>query len=706
MKRTLLIIALALAALPSLAGNVRTISPTQQLLAPDPNYSFFGQAVAIDGGWAIVLADRPGGRVALLYGRESTGRWAYRRVLLDVADTPENLRAGLEMKNGIAAVQLNATIAIFELINSEWQRATTLAPLRYPGGLAISGNRILIGGSRCETYSGYIYQRGANGIWGITGRLPFLGGPCSSPPLEVELNYDYALVRVATRFATVYRPTSSLDWASVGSIQIPEEASTAGGPLALQKSTAVSPGSAIFRRTGTAWNHVGQLQPVDYGNGTGHAGAVEYRDGVLIASEGWSELHQYTKPYLYLENAGGTFEHVGILETSGFTQDFEISNSTVFASFDLLGETGVDVFTLPSPLRPARSITNDFNARDVSGFEQTAGSQFALAGNVSNYLYRQSATAGESVAVLADSDWNHYQSIEADITPTAFDGADRYVGLAVRYVDIANNYYVTWRSSNVIQLKRKVNGAFVTLAERALPLALNTRHHVRLSVAGSRLAVEVDGNQVLTANDTTFSRGRAALLTYRARADFDNVYASPTAPLNVNFNDWVFYWFGFGRPFTELGGQWEITGQQDPEGMSQTTTTGLALAYNGVATENQVITANMRLDSFAAPSGAWFGLLARYVDEQNHYFLSVRSSNQLQIRKIVNGVTTVLKAVSFTAAPGAMHEYTFSVVGNELHAIVDGQLVATALDGELPRGKYGMGTYRAAATWQDFLVTQ
>ena len=72
----------------------------------------------------------------------------------------------------------------------------------------------------------------------------------------------------------------------------------------------------------------------------------------------------------------------------------------------------------------------------------------------------------------------------------------------------------------------------------------------------------------------------------------------------------------------------------------------------------------------------------------------MRSSNVLQIRKLVNGVTTVLKSVSFTAAPGVMREYTLSVRGNELHAFVDGQLVATALDDALPRGKYGMGTNR------------
>jgi len=42
--------------------------------------------------------------------------------------------------------------------------------------------------------------------------------------------------------------------------------------------------------------------------------------------------------------------------------------------------------------------------------------------------------------------------------------------------------------------------------------------------------------------------------------------------------------------------------------------------------------------------------------------------------------------------------------GNELHAFVDGQLVATALDDSLPCGKYGMGTNRAAAMWQDFNI--
>ena len=64
----------------------------------------------------------------------------------------------------------------------------------------------------------------------------------------------------------------------------------------------------------------------------------------------------------------------------------------------------------------------------------------------------------------------------------------------------------------------------------------------------------------------------------------------------------------------------------------------------------------------------------------------MRSSSVLQIRKLVNGVTTLLKSrVTHYRFPGVMREYTFSTRGNELHAFVDGQLVAaTALDDSLP----------------------
>ena len=112
-------------------------------------------------------------------------------------------------------------------------------------------------------------------------------------------------------------------------------------------------------------------------------------------------------------------------------------------------------------------------------------------------------------------------------------------------------------------------------------------------------------------------------------------------------------------------------------------------------------------DAFAASrQGAWFGLLARYVDARNYYYVTVRSTGQVQIRKIVNGVITVLGTANFTAVPGRYYDVRFLVINDQLQLYVDQTLVATAHDRAIASGKYGLATYRAAARWETFEVLQ
>jgi hypothetical protein len=100
------------------------------------------------------------------------------------------------------------------------------------------------------------------------------------------------------------------------------------------------------------------------------------------------------------------------------------------------------------------------------------------------------------------------------------------------------------------------------------------------------------------------------------------------------------------------------------------------------------------------------------VDSRNYYYLSVRSSNQVQIRKVVNGVTTVLASKSFTVPGNDFSRLTFRVVGNELSGYLwnrefaTNRLLVSAIDSDLPSGRYGVGTYRAAASWSYINVTQ
>ena len=120
-----------------------------------------------------------------------------------------------------------------------------------------------------------------------------------------------------------------------------------------------------------------------------------------------------------------------------------------------------------------------------------------------------------------------------------------------------------------------------------------------------------------------------------------------------------------------------------------------------------VITLRGSVDAFAASQqGAWFGLLARYVDANNHYYVTVRSTGQVQIRKVVNGVITVLGTASFSAVPGRYYDVRFLLINDQLQLYVDGALVATAHDGAIAGGKYGLATYRAAARWENFAVLQ
>ena len=108
----------------------------------------------------------------------------------------------------------------------------------------------------------------------------------------------------------------------------------------------------------------------------------------------------------------------------------------------------------------------------------------------------------------------------------------------------------------------------------------------------------------------------------------------------------------------------------------------------------------------AQTSGAWFGLLARYTDARNHYYVTARSSGQIQIRKMVNGVITVLASAPFVPTLGQYYAVEFRVINDQLSLYVDQTLVASAHDGDIASGRYGIATYRAAANWDSVTVIQ
>jgi len=701
-------------------SDVRTLRPAQRLAFP-PNQTFtrFGLGVAINGPYIIVLAanyegEQVTGQYALLYRRGSNGVWSYRRTLQ--SRSGPGVVSNVRMKNGLAVVQFGDQETIYEYTGGDYVPGQSATPIRHPGGLAISGNSVLIGGDGCD-YDAVVYQKGANGLWGITGRLDDNQAvyECSPEGAGLEFNYDYALIGSNTQNGVPAwrRNGTALDWLPAGTLIAAPSNRSGGGPPGLQGATAVSGTYEVFRRNGTTWNQQDSVQPVDYGNGAGQGFGVKFRDAVLLANDtpsGLSEDGTFEiplHPYAYIETSPGHFEHVAILETLQRTLEFDISGRTVVAStFEWPPAGNVVVFNLPAQLKAPAPIVDDFEDRNLSGYTFSGG-QFALATRGADDVLAQNYANGLAVALVNNTDWTDSQRIEADIAPT-FSVAGGWVGLVARYVDADNYYFVAIRNDNTFGIYRRLNGVNTLLRQGTSAGALPS--HVTLIVNDGALTVRINNQYTSVATDRSLSMGRAGLATFHARADFDDVHvAVTTEPVLLLAKDYIKYGGDHTRPMTEVGGNWQV--QQDelgnPVALSQTDASGSAIAFTGTPVENQEIISFARLDSYASsPTRAWFGFLARYVDAQNYYSVTVRGTNQIHIRKVVNGVSTVLAYANYTAPPGAYREYRLRVINDQLQLFVNGALVASAHDHDIARGQYGIATYRTKATWESITVVQ
>ncbi len=712
------LLCLAAVSLPA-AARVHSVNPWQTLTLPvdpdgDPEYDrASAQDVAIDGDSLIVVFQYIAKQEAVLYRRDADDEWTRSAVLASAPRTSASPPPVLTvvMKNRIAVFVIDGVPQIWEQSGGTWTRSA-LSATGLRGGFAISGQRILAGRRDCAAGSdAVVLEKNSNNTWVITGQINGAAGQCTTSTVDLELNYDHALIRSKTDIVRAYRRNgTNLAWTAAGSFTLPQAVGDHRGPVALQLATAVTPGSAVFRRSGSTWTPSGTVKPIDYAMGTGNAWSVLYRDRVLITQERDGNPLGRVEPqfYAYVESSPGRFEHVATLGHYVGTGTIDLSHRwAVSSTMDLFGGPLLAVWRLPDPIQAPEAIPNSFEQRDLSGFEFSGGYHSVASSNGNEFL-RQTSTAGLSSAVITGSNWPDYQRLHVEITPNVFGSGDTWVGAAVRYVDADNFYYVSLRHSNLLQLRKRVAGIETILDEAPLTATPGRRVTMNISVDGRTLSATV-GDARLEGEDDSLDVGRAALLTQRARAYFDNVVASPTSSYGAYlrlFGDQ----YDYGADFSTVGGHWEQLYHEGQQMylMSQTDTTGTALAVNGVPMTDQQVSGNIYLDRYAPTSTAvaWFGLVARYVDARNFYYLSVRSSGQVHIRKIVNGVTTTLAAGTYTATPGERHRYQLTVIGDELHAFIDGARVATAYDDDIPRGIYGMATYRTAATWSMFNALQ
>ena len=706
-------------------------------IAPPPGVDALWGDVALDGNDAVALSfysypDESGEEYititsAWLFRRSGT-TWTFVRKLAESSDysiDDATNRDPIAMKKGVLALAFEP-MYIFERENGNWVQKQIGAPPGQPvayhepvSDVEIDWGRIFLGSG---SWGGTIYEKDSvTGNWMPRAKLSgdYSGDGDSAVGGPVDISPNWAVVASPYNVDDLPAPATHVfqrigtSW-PLNARLVPETGHTFGAVAIRDDALFIGDfarfGVGVWRRSGSnAWYRADNLRTAgDFTPQTSFGGLSP--GDLLVKSDQyvfvtrWNADRGAAVVNVFQKDVNAKYQHVAILVAKG---GYDLNGAISVSGRGVLvnGENGPYYFELPESFAQPTLFQDTFATGNGTGWTVLSGSQFSVVQSGNTRVFRQASTAGNAGAVLTAYDWTN-QSIQAEVRPTAVNGSDRWVGLATRRTDASNYYYVTLRSSGVIQLKRMQGGVSATIDSASVPWALNRKYRLRLESIGTLQRVYVNGDLVLEAWDDALSHGRAALLSYRAAADYDNVIVSP-------FLTQTIYTASEGmiyeppqlqpEPWTYSGtGQWSW---QSSGAFNQASTAGDARAVVGpeqISNTDQIVQARVRLRAFNTAGDPWAGVLARYGDPSNYVYISLRRSNTVTLRKLQNGVITQLGSAALTVTPNAWYTLRLDAVGPKLRVYVNGWLTLEATDPQPSSGRVGLVGYRAAADYDDF----
>jgi hypothetical protein len=689
----------------------------------------------IEGDDIFALA-RSGSELALMqFHRQSNGEWLYARtLLLDPNGYDGRDFEDIDMDGDLlAALLAPERIAIFERDGGAWTRGV-LAATQNPGEsttISASQGRILVGVTACER-SSMVIANDANGVWRQTGHLrgsqvrycdPFYtahpGGDLDgSDVLAYELDsYEWHedqqsqlwWYRDSGQFEWPRFATTSLPSPETPSIHVPGVAAVTGyHKLALSEGHAfILSGPGPFEY---ALRPEGRIEPTSQQGLRTIDDAMSEAQGDVVADHDLlavdlSQGRMGEMVHIWQRNASGSFEYVALAHAKDAQSIRKIDlsgHSLVVASIEdaePFTHGALWVYDIPQSFSTPAPRQQDFEDDDASQWQPIGASQLAIARSGHSRVLRQSNASANTGALLADTDWSN-QSVQADIRVTDFPASDGFVALVSRYRDFYDYYYVSLRHGDRLALRKKVGGVVTELAAADFPVTPGRTYRVRLDTRADDLYASVDGAVVLHARDRSLSHGAAGFRGYDATYDIDNLLVSPLSSTLYQRDSADRYQ---QRPWSFETGQWSAP----DENTIQQTAWHSTFAVIGEPTDDEIVECHARVDAFnPASTAAWAGVVARYADRHDFYSLVLRSNGAVQLRKVVDGTTTLLAGRVLSVTPGAEYLLRLDVTGNRLRGYVDGVLQIEATDDTLTQGRTGLATYQTKASYSTYLAYQ
>lgn len=706
-RLTRAVFALALFApfLPSLVLARPVILTEDARIAPsDPDVAF--EQVAVDGDNLLALGLRYTDTgmdqdfIVAHYARQTDGSWQFVSEVLTVPDAGNWLvTPSIALSGNVGSVTLNGTYAaVLELTTSGW----TVAPITLPGptsGTKIVDSAVAFGFRGAAPMSVALVRKNTSGTWAIDEVLTGLIG--SQEPEWIGPS-DFSLTNSEAALSGTWEGPSPLVFDRVNGqwtlTQLgPWDDGTLlfDGRVALRDGGLSVPGEVASFYTRDIYyaftvkhglfseEAYEDRRPVTMANGLIAQGdrvfSADYRcDTISVAS-------------VYEPDSSSSFRHAATLAASdSYYRGCGAHPISASGNRVAIALGAVYVFdvpeTLPSPVR----IEDTFASGSTANWTTLAGT-WAVQNIGGSNVYRQSYMDGTGRTILGPSVFQGaHQSIQADVTMHSGAGPGPWAGFILRYND-PQNYYYLLVDQDSIDIRRIVNGVFEPIATAPFKLVMGKRYRLRMEAIGERLRAYVDGQVVADVRDDTHADGQVGLITWKMLTDYDNVVASTNYYATLHADDFssATTWSGRSPWFFAPQEAWTYG-----SGFLQQTTNGIARAVAGGPAEDQIVTAAIVARSFQSKDG-WVGVLARYVDENNYYYVAWKNDGKLSLRKRVNGVITKIKEVPMKIQPNTSYQLRFEAIGNSLRLYVDEKFVAEATETDFAEGRYGVMTDRA-----------
>ena len=354
------------------------------------------------------------------------------------------------------------------------------------------------------------------------------------------------------------------------------------------------------------------------------------------------------------------------------------------------GQTPPTPTPVPPPVDPF--FSDDFEDGDSSGWTPVDGTWSVVTDG--SKVLEQTSSGVTALSYAGDISWTDYTAVarvKANELPTYSAS-----GILARYTNADNNYWLRLHQSGMIQLYKKVNGITTLLQEAAVPVSSGTWYTLKLVLNGSNLTGYINDVRKISVTDNSLSYGCIGIKSFQQSFSVDDVVVYEAPVFSDDFED------GDSSGWTPVDGTWSVV-TDGSKVLEQTSSGVTALSYAGDISWTDY-TAVARVKANELPTYSASGILARYTNADNNYWLRLHQSGKIQLYKKVNGVTTLLQEAAVPVNRGTWYTLKLVLDGNSLIGYIDGVQKISVTDSSLSHGCIGVKSYQQSFSIDDVAV--